>query len=157
MIDRTIAPTIRKMQITDVQAVLEIDRLSFPIPWSKNTYRYEIEENRSSYLHVLEVPHNGQNRIVGYVGFWFIIDEAHISTIAVHPNFRGRGLGELLLQWALNKTYDLGARLITLEVRVSNQTAINLYEKYHFEVVGTRPRYYRDNNEDALLMTRKNY
>jgi len=142
--------------MADVQAVLEIDRLSFPIPWSENTYRYEIEENRSSYMNVVKIPFNGNNRIIGYVGFWFIVDEAHISTLAVHPDFRERGVGELLLRRVLNQASELKARLITLEVRVSNQTAINLYKKYQFEIVGSRPRYYRDNNEDALLMEREN-
>ena len=156
MIEQTVTPTIRRMSMADVQAVLEIDRLSFPIPWSENTYKYELHENRSSYLNVVEIPFNGKNRIIGYVGFWFIVDEAHISTIAVHPNFRELGVGELLLRCALKQANELNVRLITLEVRVSNQRAINLYKKYKFEIVGSRPRYYRDNNEDALLMTRVN-
>ena len=138
----------------DVRAVLEIDRLSFPIPWSENTYRYELLENQSSYLNVMEIQFNGENRIIGYIGFWYIVDEAHISTIAVHPDFREMGIGELLLRCVLKQASELKARLITLEVRVSNQTAMNLYRKYQFENVGNRPRYYRDNNEDALLMTR---
>jgi ribosomal-protein-alanine N-acetyltransferase len=145
------------MQMADIQAVLEIDRLSFPIPWSENTYRYEVLENRSSYMNIVEIDHNGQKKIIGYVGFWFIIDEAHISTIAVHPEFREQGIGELLLRWALEQAIALDARIVTLEVRLSNQRAINLYQKYQFEIVGSRPRYYRDNNEDALLMTRVNW
>jgi ribosomal-protein-alanine N-acetyltransferase len=152
--DRTLTPTIRRMTMADVQVVLEIDRLSFPIPWSENTYRYEIQENRSSHMTVVEIPYHGKMRIIGYVGFWFIVDEAHISTIAVHPDFRELGMGELLLNCVLQEADELKARIITLEVRVSNQAAINLYKKYQFEVVGSRPRYYRDNNEDALLMTR---
>jgi ribosomal-protein-alanine N-acetyltransferase len=144
------------MKMADIQAVLEIDRLSFPIPWSENTYRYEIQENRSSHMNVVEIVHNGQNRIIGYIGFWFIIDEAHISTIAVHPEFREQGVGELLLRWALEESLALEARIVTLEVRISNTTAINLYKKYQFDIVGNRARYYRDNNEDALLMTRVN-
>jgi ribosomal-protein-alanine N-acetyltransferase len=142
--------------MADIMAVHEIDRLSFPIPWSENTYKYEIQENRSSHMNVVEIKYNGQNRVIGYVGFWFIIDEAHISTIAVHPEFRNQGIGELLLKWTLKAADKLEARIITLEVRVSNQTAIRLYTKYQFEIVGNRPRYYRDNNEDALLMTRVN-
>jgi ribosomal-protein-alanine N-acetyltransferase len=144
------------MKMADIKAVHEIDRLSFPIPWSENTYRYEIQENRSSHMNVVEIKCNGQNKLIGYVGFWFIIDEAHISTIAVHPEFRNQGIGELLLRWALKAADELEARILTLEVRVSNQTAIRLYTKYQFEIVGNRPRYYRDNNEDALLMTRVN-
>jgi ribosomal-protein-alanine N-acetyltransferase len=153
---RTITTNVRAMTIADLQAVLDIDHLSFPIPWSERTYRYELKENPSSYMYVAEILEEHQSKIVGYVGFWFIVDEAHISTLAIHPDYRGYGLGELLLQTAISDAERLNARIVTLEVRVSNQIAINLYNKYHFHVVGCRPRYYRDNNEDALLMTREN-
>jgi ribosomal-protein-alanine N-acetyltransferase len=144
------------MTISDLQTVLAIDRLSFPLPWSERTYRYELNENPSSYMYVVEV-HEGRNpKVIGYVGFWFIVDEAHISTLAVHPDYRGHGIGELLLKTAINHAEELDARIVTLEVRISNQIAISLYEKYNFKVVGSRPRYYRDNNEEALLMTREN-
>lgn len=142
--------------MADLQAVLEIDRLSFPIPWSEKTYKYEIRENQSSYVHVVEIPTEEGTRVIGYVGFWFIVDEAHISTIAVHPDYRKQGIGEQLLKCALREAIELGARIMTLEVRISNHTAINLYKKFDFKVVGSRPHYYRDNNEDALLMTREN-
>jgi ribosomal-protein-alanine N-acetyltransferase len=142
------------MNLEDLKTVLDIDRLSFPLPWSERTYRYEILENRSSYMYVVEVVENQIAKIVGYMGFWLIVDEAHISTLAVHPDYRGQGIGELLLRTAINGAEDLDARIMTLEVRISNQSAIKLYEKNDFKVVGSRPRYYRDNNEDALLMTR---
>ncbi len=154
--DRTIATVIRRMKLDDLNTVLDIDRLSFPLPWSERTYRYEILENRSSYMYVVEAVEDQIPKIVGYVGFWFIVDEAHISTLAVHPDYRGQGIGELLLRTALNGADDLDARIVTLEVRTSNYAAIRLYEKFDFKVVGSRPRYYRDNNEDALLMTRTN-
>jgi ribosomal-protein-alanine N-acetyltransferase len=154
--DRTVITLIRTMSIADLKAVLEIDRLSFPLPWSERTYRYEINENPSSYMYVVEVQEGLKPKVVGYVGFWFIVDEAHISTLAVHPDYRGHGMGELLLQTAVNHAERLRAKIVTLEVRISNQTAINLYRKFVFKVVGCRPRYYRDNNEDALLMTREN-
>jgi ribosomal-protein-alanine N-acetyltransferase len=154
--DRTVTTFVRSMNMKDLHAVLDIDRLSFPLPWSERTYKYEIKENPSSYMSVVEIRENSHPKIVGYVGFWFIVDEAHISTLAVHPDYRGHGIGELLLQTAVNHAEELNARIITLEVRISNHVAINLYRKFDFKVVGSRPRYYRDNNEDALLMTREN-
>jgi ribosomal-protein-alanine N-acetyltransferase len=136
----------------DLPVVLEIDRLSFPIPWSERTYRFELRDNQAARLKVAEVFENGTMRVIGYVGFWFIVDEAHISTLAVHPHYRGQGIGEQLLQDALNDAVLKGALVATLEVRISNDVAVNLYRKFGFEVIGERPRYYRDNNEDALLM-----
>ena len=91
--------------------------------------------------------------IIGFAGFWLIADEIHISTIATHPQWRGRGLGELLLLNLLFQSYTHPANMVTLEVRRSNTVAQALYRKYRFEEVGTRPRYYRDSGEDALLMT----
>ena len=102
---------------------------------------------------------NGQNAtpaIIGYAGMWLIDGEAHISTIAVHPDFRSRGLGEVLLAGILSRGMFLDAEYSVLEVRVSNHSAINLYKKYEYEIVGRRKRYYRDNNEDALIMTVNN-
>jgi len=154
MTSKVIAPIIREMTLSDLPVVLEIDRLSFPLPWSERTYRFELEENQAACLYVAEAPNNGVFKVVGYVGIWFIVDEAHISTIAVHPNYRGHGLGERLLQRVLEYALNKEATTVTLEVRVSNQAALNLYYKYGFEVVGNRPRYYRDNNEDAYLMAR---
>jgi len=154
--DRISTMVVREMVVDDLQEVLDIDFLSFPIPWSERTYLYEMEENPSSHLHVVEVREDQNPRVVGYIGFWFIVDEAHISTLAVHPDYRRQGIGDLLFNTVLKHADELGAKMVTLEVRVSNSTAIKLYKKYDFEVVGKRPRYYRDNNEDALLMTREN-
>lgn len=92
-------------------------------------------------------------RVLGYGGLWLWLDEAHISTIAVHPHWRGQGLGELLLVAMLERAIKLKAAQCTLEVRVSNEVAQNLYKKYGFEVTGIRRRYYRDNSEDAYIMT----
>ena len=144
--------SIRGMTEADLPSVLEIDRLSFPIPWSERTYRFELKDNHAAQLKVAEVFEEGKLRIIGYVGFWFIVDEAHISTLAVHPDYRGQGLGEQLLQNALDDAIMRGAKVATLEVRVSNRAAVSLYEKFGFETIGHRSRYYRDNNEDALLM-----
>ena len=90
--------------------------------------------------------------IVGYAGLWLMTDEAHITTIAVDPNIQGYGIGELLLLGLIDRAQQIGARWLTLEVRVSNKVAQNLYEKYTFKEMGLRRRYYSDNNEDALVM-----
>jgi ribosomal-protein-alanine N-acetyltransferase len=90
--------------------------------------------------------------IMGYAGLWLMVDEAHVTTIATHPAVRRRGLGELLLVALIDIGYDIGARWMTLEVRVSNEPAKALYQKYGFKIVSTRPRYYSDNNEDAYIM-----
>src|SRR6185295_10351130 len=90
--------------------------------------------------------------IAGYGGFWLIEGESHVSTIAVHPTYRGRGLGEVLLAGMLSRSMLLKAEYSVLEVRVTNNSAINLYKKYEYEVVGERKNYYRDNNENAYLM-----
>lgn len=90
--------------------------------------------------------------IVGYAGLWLMVDEAHVTTIATHPSVRRRGVGELLLTSLIDIAFDIGARWVTLEVRVSNEAAKALYRKYGFQIVSTRPRYYSDNNEDAYIM-----
>jgi len=92
-------------------------------------------------------------RIVGYAGMWLMVDEAHITTIAIREEWRSRGLGELLLISLIDEASDMGAHRVTLEVRVSNEVAQNLYSKYGFRREGVRPRYYSDNNEDAFIMT----
>ncbi len=157
--------SIAPMTLADVQQVVEIDHLSFPLPWSANSYRHELLENDHAHFFVatdgvrrgwrawLGLP--AARRVIGFVGYWYVIDEAHISTIAVHPGWRGHGVGERLLRAALKHALGLGATMATLEVRVSNVAAQNLYRKYHFEEVGLRKQYYRDNGEDALLMTVK--
>ena len=90
--------------------------------------------------------------IVGYAGIWVMTDEAHVTTIATHPDVRGRGVGELLLVALIHRGIDVGARWMTLEVRSSNDVAQNLYRKYTFKEMGVRRRYYSDNGEDALVM-----
>jgi ribosomal-protein-alanine N-acetyltransferase len=90
--------------------------------------------------------------LIGFAGLWLMVDEAHITTIAMHPSFRRKGLGELLLVSLIDIAYQIGARWVTLEVRVSNYPAQNLYRKYGFREAGLRHRYYSDNQEDALIM-----
>lgn len=143
---------VRSMTLSDLADVIKIDKLSFPIPWSEKTYRLELTENPAAHLFIAERPDLEPRELIGYIGFWYIVDEAHISTLAVHPTYRRRGVGEHLLRYSLKEAAELGAELMTLEVRVSNLAAINLYEKYGFTAFGTRKRYYHDNGEDALQM-----
>ena len=140
---------LRKMTLDDLSAVQAIDRLSFPTPTRAGLFEHELMQNNIAHYQVLGMA----DELVGFAGFWLIADEIHISTIATHPQWRGRGLGELLLLNLLFQAYTLPATMVTLEVRRSNEVAQALYRKYKFEEVGTRPRYYRDTGEDALLMT----
>jgi ribosomal-protein-alanine N-acetyltransferase len=151
---RTLASiAIREMRLDDLPEVLAIDRLSFPNPWPERSYRYELTENRASTLLVADREEEGMRRVVGYLGYWLIVDEVHISTLAVHPDFRGQGIGRRLLQDGLHSARSRGAHMATLEVRPSNHAAIELYQDFGFVVVGRRAGYYRDSGEDALLMT----
>lgn len=141
---------IRKMTTQDVPAVSQIDHMSFTLPWPEHSFRYEVSENRVSRCFVAETP---DKRIAAMIVSWIIVDEMHIATIATHPDFRRQGVGELLLRQALLDALHAGARLAFLEVRESNTAAQAMYLKFGFKATGRRPRYYRDNNEDAILMT----
>lgn len=141
------------MRIADLEVVMTIDRLSFPTPSKESLFQYEIRENRLARYQVLGTMVDGQEEIIGFAGYWMIADGAHVSTIAVTPPHRGRGLGELLLLNILLMANEHAAQMATLEVRQSNLVAQALYQKYGFELVGQRRGYYRDTNEDALLMT----
>ena len=137
------------MAIADLPAVQLIERASFTTPWPPQAYRQELETNRLA--HYLVAVLGGE--IVAYGGIWLMVDEAHITTFAVHPQYRRRRIGERLLLAMLDLSLDRHAREATLEVRLSNLAARRLYEKYGFRPVGIRPRYYSDNQEDALIMT----
>ena len=138
---------IRRMTMDDLDTVLQIDQLSFPQPWPESSYRFELTTNQASILL--------DDRLVGYVGCWLLVDEVHISTLAVHPDFRQRGVARHLLKSVLQQAASSGAELATLEVRISNHAAIELYESFGFIINGRRPHYYRDNQEDAHIMTLK--
>ena len=175
MIDYSDLPVrVEPMRVDDIGAVLEIERLSFSAPWSARAYDYELRYNELAHYFVAHLqnspvarasargwleawlrppPPVPESRIVGYVGFWLMVGEAHISTIAVAPRYRGHSIGELLLVAAIDRAMELHAHEATLEVRVSNTTARELYLKYGFVEVGERKGYYTDNNEDALIMT----
>jgi ribosomal-protein-alanine N-acetyltransferase len=145
---------IRPMRLEDVPEVVAIDRVSFPSPWSEHTYRQELQQNSAAYLFTAESRDSDDMRkdIIGYIGFWFIVDEAHISTLAVAPQYRRQGFGRTILDQAIRRAARLGAEWITLEVRESNLPAIALYEDFGFTMRGRRPGYYRDTDEDALVM-----
>jgi len=140
---------IRPMTIPDLSAVQLIERASFTTPWPPHAYRQELETNRLAQYLVAQLG----DEVVAYAGVWLMVDEAHVTTFAVHPRFRRRRIGERLLLALLDLALARHAREATLEVRLSNLAARRLYEKYGFRPVGIRPRYYSDNQEDALIMT----
>ncbi|HHW14622.1 MAG TPA: ribosomal protein S18-alanine N-acetyltransferase [Firmicutes bacterium] len=136
------------MKGDDVEEVLAIEQASFPTPWSRLAFLSELLENeRAVYLVARE-----EGRIIGYVGMWRILEEGHITNLAVHPDARRRGVGRRLLQTLCDLAQARGLHRLTLEVRVSNATAQRLYESFGFQAAGVRPGYYQDNNEDALIM-----
>jgi ribosomal-protein-alanine N-acetyltransferase len=141
------------MQPSDIRAVMEIDKRSFPNPWKESAYLYEISSNKLAAYQVLTAQIGDRPAtLVGYSGYWLIAGDIHVSTIATAPTWRRRGLGELLLLNLLTLAVEHRARLVTLEVRRGNVPAQALYSKYRFVVVGERPHYYQ-NSEDAILMT----
>lgn len=140
---------IRRMTVEDVSAAHEIDVLSFTLPWPERSFRYEVTDNPAARCWVADL--DGQ--VAGMLVLWLIVDEAHIASLATHPSFRQRGIAKQLLVTALEHAYVEGARSAFLEVRAGNETARRMYKKFGFEEVGLRERYYKDNNEDAILMT----
>ena len=144
-----LAIVVDRMTVDDLIAVHVIERESFSTPWPAHAYRQEIEQNRLAHYIVARCG----NAIVGFAGIWLLVDEAHITTFATRTTWRRQGIGERLLVALLDLALARGAKEATLEVRPSNIPAKRLYEKYGFKVVGVRPRYYSDNNEDALIMT----
>lgn len=144
---------VRRMTKDDLPQVQAIDQLSFSLPWPASAYRYELEQNLNSRSWVAEVETAGQKRIAGMIVVWLILDEAHIATIAVHPEYRHKGIARRLIRLGLIDAIRRGAVQATLEVRAGNWIAQKLYHSLRFEVVGRRLRYYQDNNEDGIIMT----
>ena len=137
------------MRVEDLEGVLEIEVLSFPTPWSKSSFLYELLENeRANYF----VAKNEFEKIVGYVGMWVIFDEGHITNLATHPVYRNQGVARALLNELIHFARQKQIRHLTLEVRRSNQLAQDLYQKMGFVHMGVRRKYYLDNKEDALIM-----
>ncbi len=170
---------VEPMVPQDVATIMEIENVSFSAPWSARAYDYELRYNEMAHYFVARLQQQpavaippkpvfswrrwfergtrladaDAANVVGYAGFWLMVDEAHISTIATHPQWRRRGIGELMLIAMIDAAVAIGARWMTLEVRVSNTGAQALYRKFGFDVTGMRRHYYTDNNEDALIMT----
>lgn len=141
--------SVDAMRLEDIAAVHEIERLSFSTPWPSYAFEQELSGNRlARYL----VARAGE-RVVGFAGVWLMVDEAHITTFGVHPEWRRQGIGRRLLLRLLELAIEMGARRMTLEVRVSNQAAQALYHAFGFQTVGRRSHYYTDDGEDALVMT----
>ena len=149
--------SIRRMELSDVDTVKEIDNLSFTLPWPRRAFLFELQENQASHFYVAEhTGPDGESRVVGMIGLWLIVDEVHISTLAVHPAYRRQGIARRLILEAILQSRRKGARSATLEVRESNLGALELYQQLGFRITGRRARYYKDNNEDAVLMTIQN-
>jgi len=164
---------VEPMTLADVDKIMEIERASFRSVWPASAYRYELLHNTMAHYYVARVreqgvqkvmekpaawfrrsnPQESASRPAGYGGFWLMGDEAHVSTIAIHPAYRRRGFARKLMLHMLDEAIRLGAHLVTLEVRVSNIAAQQLYAELDFVVVGRRKHYYPDNREDALIMT----
>jgi len=138
----------RKMTIHDVNEVYEIEKQSFTLAWTKEAFEQEMLKNEFAYYVLAET----QERVVGYCGMWLVMDEAHITNIAISPKERGRKFGEALMREAIETAKAQGAKLMTLEARVSNIAALNLYKKLGFQNGGIRKGYYTDNQEDAIVM-----
>lgn len=141
--------SFRPLRDQDVPELYEkVERASFTAPWPEKAFYDEIHHNQFAHYTVLEL--NGE--IAGYCGLWLILDEAHITNIAIRPKYRGMGLGKAMLVYVMELAKLAGSTKMTLEVRVSNEVAQNMYKQLGFEVKGVRPRYYSDNQEDAYIM-----
>jgi [ribosomal protein S18]-alanine N-acetyltransferase len=139
---------IVKMNLSHIDEVMVVEHLCFTIPWSKGAFIEEITNNKfARYFAVL-----ADGKVVGYAGMWKVFDEGHITNIAIHPDFRGRGIGSATLENIIARAKDEEITRMTLEVRKGNFIAQALYKKYGFEAAGLRKGYYADNNEDALIM-----
>lgn len=144
---------IEKMTLASLDEVMEIEALAYgQHHWSRDSFVAEIDNKISNYN--CAVSENGEIR--GYMGLWKIIDEAHITNLAVHPSYRRKGVAKVLLLNTLDECYADKIKYLTLEVRVSNASAINLYESFGFKSLGVRKKYYQNNNEDALIMWSEN-
>ena len=139
--------SVRAMTKSDIEEVLEIERQCFPIPWSLDSFKKEFKNSFARYVVALI-----DDQIVGYGGVWLIIDEGHITNIAVREGFRQKGVASEVLKGLIEVCKKRDLTSMTLEVRESNVPARNLYKKHGFMEAGIRPKYYGDNNEDAVIM-----
>jgi len=139
---------IRPITPADIDAVWDIEKMCFSVPWSRQSFVLEVEKNRCARYVVAECS----GTVVGYGGMWLVMDEAHITNIAVHPHFRRKGIGQSILKALMVEAHKIGIDKMTLEVRASNIAAQSLYKKLGFVEVGVRKGYYGDNAEDAIIM-----
>lgn len=139
---------IDPMRLRDVPGVLVVERLSFPTPWSRQAFLSELFENDRAYYIVAK----DKDRVIGYAGIWLIAGEGHVTNVAVHPDYRQQGIGRRLLVTLEELIRNRGGDRLTLEVRVSNTWAQHLYQSLGYVAAGLRKGYYRDNNEDAVIM-----
>ncbi|AEE90690.1 MAG: ribosomal protein S18-alanine N-acetyltransferase [Tepidanaerobacter acetatoxydans] len=140
--------TVEVMKMKDLDDVMEVERQCFTTPWSRYSFACELTDNQFS--HYIVVRHIG--KVIGYAGMWIILDEAHVTNVGVLPEYRGKGIGELLMRSLMAAAKNHGATKMTLEVRKTNYIAQNLYSKLGFEPVGIRRGYYMDDGEDAIIM-----
>ena len=139
----------RKMTPDDVDAVYAIELATFPSPWTLDSFHYEMQENQFAHY---TVAVNDVGKVIGFCGMWIVIDSAQITNVAVLPEARGLGIGEALMRESMKVAKEGGADIMSLEVRVTNTVAQNLYRKLEFQDGGIRKGYYTDNGEDALVM-----
>ncbi|WP_431801655.1 ribosomal protein S18-alanine N-acetyltransferase [Halobacillus andaensis] len=140
---------IRQMLESDVKQVMEVEHATFAVPWSEETFRSEVN-GENPYANYYVIEEDGE--VFGYCGVWLIIDEAHVTNIAIHPDYRGKKYGEQLFRYSFEQVIEMGAIQLSLEVRVSNTAAQYLYRKFGLVPGGIRKNYYTDNGEDALVM-----
>lgn len=139
---------IRPMFMEDLEAIMEIEIASFSTPWSLQAFKAELKDNEYARYYCLETG----GKVIGYMGLWFILDEGHITNVAIAPNYRGKNWGEFLMRSVMAKMAGEGMERMTLEVRKSNSPAQSLYTRLGFATAGVRKGYYADTGEDALIM-----
>ena len=145
-------PFIRPIREEDVAGIHEIEVLCFAMPWSRESILHDVKENVVARWLVLD---SGEGDVLAYAGMWFVLDEAHVCNVAVHPDHRRRGYGRMIFDALIELAQEKSMSMMTLEVRRSNTAAQNLYHACGFLDVGYRKRYYEDNKEDALIMYRE--
>lgn len=138
---------IEEMKENDIDGVFEVEKNCFEDYWSKDSFKKELSNNLAKYL-VAKID----NKVVGYVGIWFVVDEGHITNVAVHEDYRGQKIGDYLIKELVQVCKNNKIISMTLEVRASNVVAQNLYKKYGFKMAGIRKEYYSNNKEDAIIM-----
>ena len=141
------------MEFDDLPAVIELDQRSFALPWPVSSFRFELESNAVSRCWVAEIDRvDSPPLLVAMVVIWLIVDEAHVATLAVHPDYRRQKIAQRLLAFTLVDAYHAGAVRSLLEVRRGNEAAISMYKRFGYRETGIRKKYYKDNSEDAVLM-----